>query len=254
MPSYGNPEQVWFTLLALRMYQDVEGCEILVVDNQGNDDTKKACCDQRVRYEVFTGTPGTGPVRNKAFELATKPFVLVMDSHVFLYPEAIAKLKAWLDKNWDEAANLIHGPLVLPGLCNAYTHYENQWRNKTWGIWCSPVQHEDLPKDPFEIQMMGLGVFGCRKDSWLGFHKDCKGYGGVEGVIHEKYRHYGKKSLSLPFLKWVHKFRCDVHYPLTIEDRIRNFLLGFSEIGLDPSPIYDHYGKDLVGKTAKTIA
>ena len=53
MPSYGNPEQVWFTVEALRLYQDVKGCEILIVDNEGNKDTEKVCKDAKIRYELF---------------------------------------------------------------------------------------------------------------------------------------------------------------------------------------------------------
>ena len=37
MPSYDNYQEVWFTVQALRMYQDLEDCEILVIDNYGKD-------------------------------------------------------------------------------------------------------------------------------------------------------------------------------------------------------------------------
>ena len=121
-----------------------------------------------------------------------------------------------------------------------------------WGIWPAAVKPEDVPNEPFEIEMMGCGLFGCRKDSWLGFHKDCIGFGGVEGIIHEKYRKHGRKVLCLPFLKWVHKFGRG-SYPLYEDDRIRNFLLGFEEVGLDNSIIHDHYGKDKVSAIAEKL-
>ena len=253
MPSYNNPKEVWFTVEALRLYQDIKGCEILVLDNQGNEDTRKAARDCKVRYELFNDVNGTGPARNKIFELANHPFVLVIDSHVLLYPDAIKNLKWWLSNNWNEAKNLIHGPLVLSALVNSYTHYENVWRKEMWGIWPKAVKPDDIPNEPFEIEMMGCGLFGCRKDSWLGFHKDCKGFDGVEGVIQEKYRKNGRKVLCLPFLKWVHKFGPSSGYPLRAEDKIRNFLLGFKEIDLDPSPIYEHFGQDKVAQIAKEI-
>jgi glycosyltransferase involved in cell wall biosynthesis len=254
MPSYNNAEQVWFTVEALRLYQDIEGCEILVLDNQGNSEVKKVCTDTKVRYELYNEVNGTGPARNKIFEIADHPFVLIMDSHVLLYPESIKLLKWWLANNWKQAANLIHGPLVLSGLTNAYTHYENAWRADMWGIWPNAVRPETLGNDPIEIEMMGCGLFGCRKDSWLGFNKDCKGFDGVEGVIHAKYRKAGRKVICLPFLKWVHKFGgVKAGYPLSKEDKIRNFLLGFAEIGMDPKPIYDHFGYEKVSEIERTI-
>lgn len=253
MAAYGNPEQVWFTVQGLRMYQDVKGCEILVLDNQGNEDIKKAARDCKVRYEEMSKPNGTGPARNAIFKNAIHPFVLIIDSHVFLWPDAISKLKWWLMNNWDQAINLIQGPMVLGSLQRAYTYYNNEWRSEMWGTWPKPVDVEDLSDEPTEIEMMGCGLFGCRKDSWLGFHKDCKGFDGVEGVIHAKYRKANRKVLSLPFLKWVHKFGTSGGYPVILEDKIRNFLLGFKEIGLDSAPIYKHFGEDLVSRIAERL-
>lgn len=255
MPSYGNPEQVWFTVEALRLYQDIKECEILVLDNQGNQQTQKVCSDMKIRYELFNEVNGTGPARNKIFDLAKKPFVLVIDSHVLLYQNAIKLLKVWLKSYWEEAKNLIQGPIVLSALTNAYTHYDNVWRKEMWGIWPKAVHPDTLVgAEPIEIDMMGCGLFGCRKDSWLGFHKDCQGFDGVEGVIHEKYRKHGRKVLCLPFLKWVHKFGSVGGYPCYTEDKIRNFLLGFGEIGLDRTPLYEHFGRERVKKIERTIA
>jgi len=255
MPAYGNPDEVWFTVEALRMYQHVDGCEILVLDNQGNDDIKKVANDCRVRYELYNEVNGTGPARNAIFDRASRPFVLVIDSHVLLVPRTIEALKWWLANNWDKAVNLLHGPMVLSSLKNAYTHYDNKWRAQMWGTWPAAIDPDKIQPDPFEIEMMGCGLFGCRKDSWLGFHKDCKGFDGVEGVIHEKYRRAGRKVLCLPFLKWVHKFgQTKRNYPLRIEDKIRNFLLGFAEIGMDPAPIYEHFGEEAVNAVRQAMA
>lgn len=253
MASYGNPDQVWFTVEALRLYQDVSDCEVLVLDNQGNKDVKQIVKSFRVRYEVFSDVPGVAPARNKIFELANGAFVLVIDSHVLLWPKAIQKLKLWLANNWDRAQNLIQGPLVMSGLNDAFTHYEDKWRAQAWGTWPTSVRPDSITQEE-EIQMMGMGLFGCRKDSWLGLHPDVRGFGGTEGVIHEKYRRAGRKVISLPFLKWVHKFGRSGNFPLLVEDKIRNYLLGFKEIGMDPQPIYDHFGKEKASKIAKTIS
>jgi glycosyltransferase involved in cell wall biosynthesis len=253
MASFGNPEQVWFTLEGLKIYQDVEDCEILVLDNQGNKDVKGVVNSCRARYELFNDVNGVAPARNKIFEIAKGHFVLVIDSHIFLYPKAIAKLKLWLTSNWDRAINLIQGPLVMSGLNDAYTHYEDKWRSQAWGTWPNAVRPDSITQEE-EIQMMGMGLFGCRKDSWLGLHPKARGFGGTEGVIHEKYRRAGRKVICLPFLKWVHKFGRSGNFPLLVEDKIRNYLLGFAEVGMDTEPIYNHFGKEKVDEIAKTIS
>jgi len=96
---------------------------------------------------------------------------------------------------------------------------------------------------PFEIFGQGLGLFLTKKDTWLGFNPHCRGFGGEEIYIHTKYRNYGRKAICLPFLRWLHRFtRPDgVSYPLTLENKARNYVLEFVELGLDLQPIYDNF-------------
>ena len=70
-----------------------------------------------------------------------------------------------------------------------------------------------------------------------------RGFGGEEGYIHEKYRQAGHRTLCLPFLRWVHRFGRPngVKYPLTIENKIRNYFLGHLELNLDINPIINHF-------------
>ena len=91
--------------------------------------------------------------------------------------------------------------------------------------------------------LQGLGVFSARKDNWLGFNSAFRGFGGEEGYVHEKFRQQGKKCWCLPFLRWVHRFnRPDgVKYPLTMENKLRNFFIGHYELGLDITPIIEHF-------------
>ena len=46
-------------------------------------------------------------------------------------------------------------------------------------------------------------------------------------------------------LKWLHRFsRPDgVTYPLTLENKARNYILEFVELGLDLQPIYDNFSR-----------
>lgn len=101
----------------------------------------------------------------------------------------------------------------------------------------------DASEAPFEIPAQGLGLFACRKDSWLGFNPRFRGFGGEEVYIHWKYRAGGRKTLCLPWLKWLHRFGRPggVPYPMNVEDRVRNYLIGHLELGLNPKPVLDHF-------------
>lgn len=97
--------------------------------------------------------------------------------------------------------------------------------------------------NPFEIPAQGLGLFMCRKEAWLGFNNKFRAFGGEEGYIHEKFRQHGRKTMLLPWLAWEHRFgRPDgIPYKISMEDKVRNYVLGFTELGLDLSPIKEHF-------------
>jgi hypothetical protein len=44
-------------------------------------------------------------------------------------------------------------------------------------------------------------------------------------------------------LRWVHRFSrpYPVSYPLELDDRIKNYLIGHTELRLDISPIFEHF-------------
>jgi hypothetical protein len=91
------------------------------------------------------------------------------------------------------------------------------------------------PDEPaFEIPACGLGLFACRRDAWLGFNPQFRGFGGEEWYIHAKYRNAGRRCLSLPFLRWTHRFGRPngVPYVNTMWDRVRNYVIGHHELGL----------------------
>lgn len=98
-------------------------------------------------------------------------------------------------------------------------------------------------QEPFEIPGMGLGLFSCRRDAWPGFNGHALGFGGEELYIHEKFRQRGARAVCLPQLKWVHRF-CKpegVSYPLTLFNKIRNYVLEFRELGYGLGPVKRHF-------------
>jgi hypothetical protein len=81
----------------------------------------------------------------------------------------------------------------------------------------------------------------------LGYNKEFRGFGGEEGYIHEKYRRNGRKTLCLPFLRWLHRFERPegISYPNNLQERYKNYLIGFRELGLDTTELDEHF-KDVI--------
>ena len=241
MASFNNREEVKKTIKCLRMYHDLSDSEILVVDNFGDDilrDWISYWGSGAVRYERFTEIQGTAAPRQKVFELAKGEFVICIDSHMTLFPGA-------LDKLWD-GPDLIHGPMAYDDLRGFCTRFENVWRDSMWGIWGPTIPRDLIPKEPFDIWGHGLGLFGCRKDSWLGFNPGFRQFGGEEGYIHEKYRKAGRRVICLPWMIWNHDFRDGpAPYQSSMIHRVRNYILGHEELKMDTSPILNHFGINL---------
>lgn len=247
LPSYNNFTEVFFTVQALRMYQNLRDCEILVVDNFGDPQLEEFVHTKGagiVRYEKYVEKVGTSCTKNMIFELAKGEMVLCMDSHVLIKTGALENIPITED--------LVHGPLVYADLKNYCCAWKNEWRGNMWGIWDSNVTV--LPKEPFEIWGMGTGFFLTKRTSWLGYNKNFKGFGGEQGYLHEKYRKAGRKVWCYPNLVWMHMFDRKIPYPNNMNDRIRNYIIGHQELGLDLAPIVEHFGKDVVDKIVNTEA
>jgi glycosyltransferase involved in cell wall biosynthesis len=245
MATWGDVDGVYFTVQALRAYHDLKDIEILIIDNKGSEnlyDWVKAW-GSGIRYEKYTDFQGTAS-RQQVFEQAKGEYVVCIDSHVLLLPGALTRL-------WD-GDSLIHGPMVYDNMASCCVEMKDIWRDNMWGIWGDSVSVNDLPKDPFEIWGHGLGLFGSRKDTWLGFNKNFRQFGGEEGYIHEKYRKAGRKVLCLPWMKWVHRFESlreqKNGYQNNLLWRVHNYIEGFKELDINIQPVIDHFGIQIVKK------
>ncbi len=198
------------------------------------------------KYIPFTAVQGTSVPRNQVFEHASGEAVLCMDCHVLLWPGAIDRLLAYYAEHPD-CMDLLSGPLVYDDLESVSTHFDLFWREGMWGTWGTDPRGVNVDAPPFEIPAQGLGLFSCRKDAWLGFNNACRGFGGEEGYIHTKYRQAGRKTLCLPFLRWVHRFHRigGTRYPATEWNKVRNYVIEFTELGLPLDPIYRHFVENL---------
>jgi hypothetical protein len=290
MAVYKDFANLWSTLTALRMYHPeiLELLDIVVVDNapdtpdgeRSKDFVENWVAKQPglggARYFPFSEFNSTAAPRNHVFAVAESPNVLVMDSHVMVEPEALRRLIEWYDDRPD-TLDLYHGPLIYDDLRNTSTHFQDEWRSEMWGTWGTDERYQyerrvEVTKsgsgevavkvhrtecEPFEIPGMGLGLFTCRRDAWLGFNPEFRGFGGEEMYIHTKYRQFGRKVWLLPWLRWTHQFGRPggVPYPLSVEDKFRNYLIGLGELGLPLRPAVEHFEEKLgAGKVDQMLA
>jgi len=249
MPTYDDFHGIYFSVQALRMYHPeiMDKTEIIIVDNNPNSahgkETKHfSNSAPYIKYVPYEESVGPANAKNRVFEEAQGSYVLCMDGHIFFEPGALGKLID-MYKQIPDTSNLYQAPLVYDDLNNISTHFDPVWRGQMYGIWATDERGRDKNAEPFEIEMTGCGVLSCRKEAWLGFNKSFRGFGGEEGYIQEKFRQAGHTTMCLPFLRWVHRFgRPDgVKYPLTMENKLRNFFIGHFELGLDITPIIDHF-------------
>ena len=248
MATHNDFDGVYFTLQALQLYQDLENTELLVIDNYGCEETKKLVerWVKRARYIRATEVTGTAAPRDLVFREARGNAVLCCDCHILFAPGVIAQLKQFYREH-PYCHDLLQGPLLFDDMENIATHFEPKWRAQMWGTWGTDPRGLDPKGEPFEIPMQGLGVFSCLKRAWLGFNPEFRGFGGEEGYIHEKFRQAGRRCLCLPWLRWMHRFGrpAGVKYTLTVEDKLRNYIIGHTELGLDLTPVFQHFAEHL---------
>jgi len=246
MPCFNNDVEVWFTVQALRLYHDLTDCEIVVIDNYGSDQLMKFVQKNggdTVRYYRETDVTGVSHAKNKVFEHARGEYVLIMDSHILIKPGAL--------DHTPPGDDMIQGPLIQSSLKKYWCEWLPTWRKRMWGIWGKALSFEEIPKEPFEIWAMGAGFFAVRRDSWLGFNKNFRGFGAETGYIQEKYRQAGRKVWCYPNMIWMHMFYHQgrqIPYPLKIQDRVRNYIYAFEELGFELTDLYKEFGEPLVKK------
>jgi hypothetical protein len=254
MATYDDYDGVYFSLQAIRLYHPeiLDDTEFLVIDNHPDGPCGQALkalenSIPNYRYVPKGDVSGTA-IRDCVFEEASGDVVLCMDCHVLIAKGALRRLIEYCDAD-PESRDLMQGPLVYDDMKRIATHFKPEWRAGMYGFWSTTPAGTDPDNPPFEISMQGLGIFACRRDAWPWFNPAFRGFGGEEGYIHEKIRQRGGRVLCLPFLRWMHRFNrpMGVPYPNRWEDRVRNYLIGFRELGWNTAPIAEHF-KTVLGE------
>ena len=247
MATYDDYDGVYFSIMAIRMFHPeiLDSVEFLVVDNHPEGLCSEALKSlerpiSNYRYLPVRFIKGTA-IRDVVMHAARGEFVLCMDSHVMFAAGSLSRLLEHLRRNPD-TRDLFQGPLAGYNRKIMSTHWQDSWGGGMWGQWGLDPRGKDPDEPPFEISMMGLGAFCCRRAIWPGFNQRLRGFGGEEGYIHEKFRRNGGRVVCLPFLVWLHRFErpMGIAYPLQWVDRVRNYLIAFQELGLSKEPIFEN--------------
>ena len=252
MATHDDFDGAYFTVQAIRLFHPevAEQTEILVVDNDPRGIAAEPLkrLESHIpgyRYVPFERWKATA-VKDVVFREAAGTFVLCIDSHVLLAPGSLRKLLDYIDAHPD-TSDLLQGPARHDNLRELMSHMEPVWRDAMFGTWAHDQRADDRGRRAFEIPMQGTGLFCCRRAAWPGFNARFVGFGGEEGYLHEKFRRRGDRTLCLPFLRWLHRFERPrgATYRNAMEDRVRNYVIGFSELGLDLQPVHSHFSERL---------
>lgn len=254
MCTHDDFDGVWFTIQSIRMYHSevIDDINFVVVDSNPDQPHGNSCeklisgltnkhgnCGLYVKNVTWKSTAS----RNYVFEYATTPYVLCVDSHVMLAPGSLKRLIDYYESHPD-CKDLLHGHMINDNMKPFATRMDPVWEYNMYGKWIHDLAHWKND-EPYEVPMMGLGLFSSTKKAWLGFNQAFQGFGGEEGYIHNKYKKFDRKILMLPWLKWLHRFERPYGPPYNPEyiDRIKNYYIGWIELGLDTKEITDYYSK-----------
>lgn len=254
MCCYDDYDGVWFTIQSIKMYHPecIDDIKFVVVDGNPESSHGKAVetlvskltnkHGNNGLYVKNVSWSGTAS-RDYVFEYATTPYVMCVDSHVMLAPGSIRKLLDYYQQNPD-CDNLLQGPLVDEDGKPFANRMDPVWEYNMYGTWVNDEAYNNKT-EPYEVDMMGLGIFCCNKQKWPGFNKNFRGFGGEEGYIHKKFKNLGRKTLILPWLKWNHRFTRPNGVPYRNEyiDRVKNYIIGWSELGVETDEIKNYYSK-----------
>lgn len=250
MATYDDFDGVYFTCNNIRFqaWDRIDEIDLVVIDNnptsKQGEATKLFCQSANIRYLEEKRKQSTS-VRNRVFTEAEAPVAMCIDSHVLIEKESIYKL---LDsaKSLADDKNLYHGPMLYDYLdpdATPVTHMDPIWQDNMFGVWAHDVRGSNPDNAPFPIPMHGMGLFLSSVKHFQKFHELFKGFGGEEGYIHEKTRLAGGDIICLPWLRWMHRFQRPNKAPYSnvIQDRIVNYLIGFSEVGWNKNTVVNHF-------------
>lgn len=262
IPTCDDFDGLFFTITSLILYHPeiLQNIEIIVADN--NPESKHGkdvhnfvdslVSSVKIKYLPVTDVSGTAIIKQRAVDNATGTYILCMDGHVQIVAKALSRLIEFY-KNNPDAKDLYCGPLIYNSelvaagtdqpISVSPTHLDRTWSGEMLGVWGYDTRGAELNNDPFEIPAMGCYLFSCRRDAFVGFNSDFRGFGAEEYYLHDKTRQAGNKVICLPFLRGVHRFARPngVPYKISRYDKVKNYIIGHLELGQPLDEIHEHF-------------
>jgi hypothetical protein len=125
------------------------------------------------------------------------------------------------------------------------TELSPELRGDFFGTWL--VDSRYPVSETREVHAHGSALSFMRKADWPKFSQHFRGFAGEEVYIHDKVRLHGGKVLYQPWLGWCHRFPRfgAVPYSLTLNDKLRNYLIGAYEMGWNITQFREYFGRKL---------
>jgi len=205
-----------------------------------------------VHHLDANGMQGTAYPREQIFRFAEGEVVVCVDAHVILSPGTLPAILKYFDEN-PASQDLVHGPMLLDNLVEYHSKMTAGWGAGMYGKWGGDPEAAKVGGPAFEIPAMGLGLFSCRKNAWLGFSEQFCGFGGEEWYIHDKFRQAGRKVLCLPDAIWWHYFGDQSKirpYDSCLEKRFWNYLVARRELGQPIDDVIAHFRETPMPETS----
>ena len=191
MATYNDFDGVYFTMQALRLYQDLDDTELLVVDNYGCEPPGLRGGRGRRPLRPGDGGGGDGRAQEPGLCRGAEGRRCSAATRTCFRAGSHRPAQGLLPRAPRDAGPAA-GTAGLRRLAPLHP-----LRARLAGTDVGHLGHDqrglDPEGEPFEIWGQGLGVFSCRKDAWPGFHPAFRGFGGEEGYIHEKVRQRGAR-------------------------------------------------------------
>jgi len=171
MAHYQDFAGLWATIQSIRLNNAalMSQVQFLVINNSPEDartadairnvltHTKRSDHTWEPIYRELDNIKGTSASRNAIFDHAQGRYVVVMDCHLALDPQALPRLLAYYAANPD-TSDLLSGALIMDSLDSFSTHFRDDWGGGMWGQWsqawqcqCGPHgSYFDLQKVKFE--------------------------------------------------------------------------------------------------------
>ena len=127
---------------------------------------------------------------------------------------------------------------------SAVTHLAPRWGAGMYGQWDRDPRLDEPDCEPFEIAHARARPLRLPQGrAWPGLNPRLRGFGAEEGYLHERVRRHGGRVLCHPRLRWAHRFwrPLGIPYPNLWEDRVRNYLVAWGELGWDSAPMEAHF-------------